>query len=74
MPSNLGLKSLYQQYGLDATNSSWINDLGYNIGYSLLPNNWINGMPYSGYTSTFANAEQTCVHQSSKTYKLALLL
>ena len=56
MPAHLGLKNLYQQYGLDTTNSSWINNLGYNVAYSLLPNNWVNGIPYSGYTSTNANA------------------
>lgn len=56
MPSYLGLKNLYKKYGLDTKNVSWNNNLGYNIGYTLLPNNWINGIPYSGYTSTFANA------------------
>lgn len=74
MPAYLGLKSLYQQYGLDTTNSSWINNLGYNVAYTLLPNNWINGIPYSGYTSTNANAEQTCVYIDPKTYRIALLL
>jgi hypothetical protein len=74
MPSYLGLKDLYKHYGIDRTNASWINNAGFSIGYSYLPTNWVNGLPYTGITSTFANAEQTCFYQDSKTFKLSLLL
>jgi hypothetical protein len=74
MPSYLGLKSLYQNYGIDTTNTSWINNAGFNIGYTYLPTNWVNGLPYTGYTSTHANAEQTCFYKDSNSFKVALLL
>jgi hypothetical protein len=74
MPSYLGLKDLYKQYGIDTTNTSWMSNAGFNIGYSYLPTNWVNGMPYTGYTSTHANAEQTVFEQDSKTFRISLLL
>lgn len=74
MPSYLGLKDLYKQYGIDTKNASWVNNAGFSIGYSYLPTDWVNGLPYTGITSTFANPEQTCFYQDSKTFKLSLLL
>jgi hypothetical protein len=63
MPSYMGLKDLYRQFGIDTANTSWVNNAAFNIGYSYLPTTWVNGLPYSGYTSTHANAEQTVFEQ-----------
>jgi hypothetical protein len=42
--------------------------------FTNLPNLWVNGAPYSCYTSTLAKAEQTCIHISSKQLRIVLVL
>lgn len=36
--------------------------------------NWVNGAPYSCWTKTGALAEETCLHSSSSTIRVVLLL
>jgi hypothetical protein len=42
--------------------------------YTSLPNKWINGMPYSCWTSLPSLPEQTTVLKSDKTIRINLLL
>lgn len=53
---------MYSTYGVDYNNQSRIDNLNYNIKYDYLNNKWINGAPYSCYSSTLSLANQTCVH------------
>lgn len=45
-----------------------------NIAYKILPNIWVNGIPYSGHTLTKAQPEQTSVHSTSASLRVTLLL
>ena len=56
------MPSLFSTYGANYSNESRINNLNYNIKYDILNNKWINGAPYSCYTSTLSKANQTTVH------------
>ena len=61
LPDTLGVQDIYNQYGDDSTNSTIVNNLQLNMVYKSLPNKWINGIPYSCWTSQGSAAEQTCV-------------
>jgi hypothetical protein len=39
-----------------------------------LPNKWVNGIPYSCYTSQGSAAEQTTITKSDKTIRVNLLI
>jgi len=56
MSSDLGMNSLYSLMGIDINDQLRIDNANYNILYTNIPNKWVNGLPYSCYTSTFANA------------------
>lgn len=51
MPDTLGVQDIYLLYGEDSTNTTIVNNLQLNMGYKSLPNKWINGIPYSCWTS-----------------------
>ena len=46
---------------MDKANNSRIDNLDYNILHDLIGDSWINGDPYSCYTSTISDPEQTCI-------------
>jgi hypothetical protein len=56
MPAGLGISNIYSSYGVSSTNNTRINYLNNNIVYSQLPDKWINGIPYTCFTSTGADA------------------
>ena len=73
MLSDLGLQELFAEYGIDEQNSSRINNQNYNIAYDIIPNHWINGIPYSCYSSTGSQPEQTSLH-TGQTIRITHLL
>ena len=50
-----------------------MNYLNYNIGFDRLPNKWVNGVPYSGYSESTSSIKTT-VSQSDNNFKIKLLL
>jgi hypothetical protein len=74
LTSDLGLAALYHAYGVDTADQNYIDNGGYNIVYKTLPTQWINGLPYSCWTSTASLPEQTCVHVSSSVARVVHLL
>jgi len=73
MPSDLAMNSLFNLIGVDSSNISSINYQNFNLAYPNLPNQWVNALPYSGYTSTSAPAEHTCIHATSVLRAVLLL-
>ena len=59
---DFGMPQLYSTEGVNYDNSTRIDNLNYNIQYDLLNNVWRNGAPYSCWTSTNSQANQTSVH------------
>lgn len=74
LPDTLGIQDIYSLYGDDSTNSTIVDNLQLNMGYTSLPNKWINGLPYSCWTSLNSAAEQTSIEKSDKTIRINLLL
>jgi hypothetical protein len=54
MPAGLGIGNIYSTYGVSSSNQTRIDYLNTNIIYDQLPNQWINGIPYTCFTSTAA--------------------
>jgi hypothetical protein len=74
MPDLMKIKEIYDLYGKDPKNQSLINNNQHNLLYKSLPNKWINGIPYSGFTSQNSAAEQTTVQKSNNKVRINLLL
>lgn len=74
MQPGLGITNTYLSYGVDSSNLTRIDYLNNSIVYDQLPSKWINGIPYTCFTSTNAFAEHTCVYTSASKIKIALLL
>ena len=74
MVDTLGIKKIYDDYGTDPKNRTIIDNSLDNMLYKSLGKKWINGIPYSCYTSTSAAPEQTCISTSSSTIRISLLL
>lgn len=68
MTNKLGLDQLFATYGADP-----VNQTAYGVLYPTIPTQWINGIPYSGHTSTNAPATSTSVH-STDHLNIVLLL
>ncbi len=47
----LGIKDIYDLYGDNPKNTSIVDNNLHNMVYTSLPNKWINGIPYSCWTS-----------------------
>lgn len=56
------MPQLFSTYGVDYNNISRISNLNYNLNYDILNSNWLNGAPYSCWTSTNSTANQTNIH------------
>lgn len=59
---DLGMEQLFSTWGVNYNNQTRIDNLNYNVKYDLLNNKWINGAPYTCYTSTGSLANQTTIH------------
>lgn len=53
---------LFANYGVDYGNWTRVDNLNYNGKFDFIGNYWRNGMPYSCYTGTRSQANQTTVH------------
>ena len=73
-PTGLAISDVFKNYGVDTNNQTFIDSNGMNIAYKMMPNVWVNGIPYSGHTLTNALAEQTSVHSTSTSLRVTLLL
>jgi hypothetical protein len=73
-PWEMGMTDLFTNYGVDTKSREYIDNSGYNIAYKTLPVTWINGIPYSCWTSTSALPEQTCFHATESSLRAVLLL
>ena len=53
---------MYIKVGVDYIDHHKIDNLNYNIQYDILGNKWINGAPYTCFTSTRSPPNQTTIH------------
>lgn len=56
------MPAVFSNYGVNYNNQTRIDNLNYNIKYDIINNKWINGAPYTCYSSTKSLANQTTVH------------
>lgn len=61
-------------YGCNPKNQSLVDYKQHNVIYKSLPNKWINGIPYSSYTSLDLPPENTHIQKSDKTIRVNLLI
>ena len=62
MVKDLGIEDLFSDVGVDYSDQHRIDNLNYNIQYDILGDNWINGAPYTCFTSTRSPPNQTTIH------------
>ena len=62
LPNDLGMQSLLNSIGVDYSDQPRIDANGYNLQYDFMPDEWVNGYPYTCYTSTQSLPNQTSVH------------
>ena len=70
----MGIKDIYDLYGENPKNTSIIDNTLHNMLYTSLPNKWINGIPYSGWTSLGHSNLLNTIEKSDKTIRINLLL